>query len=380
MIAVDARFITKSLDGMGRYTLNLLEGIRRLGPAERILLLAGEQTCLPKSIAECSSFRRVHVKVARPGLIDQVFLPPLLRREGVDLFFTSDALAPMYSGCRTVITLHDVIPLACRKHLWASRKAQMAPLWKAWLQAQCRAAEAVVTVSHHSAEDIHRLLGVPRNKLRVIYNGVGIESGPLVSSGVMERFGLDAPFILCVGRCDPYKNLPMLVKAYFLARARLAGPLRLVIAGHRDARYPEAEEEAARLQLGADVVFTGVLDERDLCRLYRAASLLAFPSLYEGFGLPPLEAMSLGVPVVASNRTSVPEVCGDAALLADPLDAQAFAGAMVRVLANPEVAADLRRRGSARAAHFTPERQAQQTLAVCQDVRASGLAKGLLPS
>jgi glycosyltransferase involved in cell wall biosynthesis len=235
-------------------------------------------------------------------------------------------------------------------------------MWKAWLSLQCRRADAVVTVSRSSAADIRRHLGVPAEKLHVIYNSVCVP-GDLAddSSGEAAR----GPYVLCVGRRDPYKNLCRLVEAF--ARVRRTHPaLRLIVVGPRDERYPEAEAAARRLGLNGAARFTGQVGDAELRALYRGASLLAMPSLREGFGLPPLEAMSFGAPVIASNVPSLPEVCGDAALFVDPLDAPALAAAMERVLSDASLAETLRRRGLKRAARFTPSAQAAQTLALCE--------------
>ena len=153
------------------------------------------------------------------------------------------------------------------------------------------------------------------------------------------------------------------------ARVRQTHPaLRLIVAGPRDPRYPEAEAAARRFGLNGSAQFTGQVSDAELRALYRGASLLALPSLREGFGLPPLEAMSFGVPVVASNAASLPEICGDAALFVDPLDSPALAVAMERVLSDAPLAETLRRRGLKQAARFTPGVQAAQTLALCEQL------------
>ena len=268
----------------------------------------------------------------------------------------------MTGAFRRVITVYDLIPLLCRRHLRRSWKARLAILWKAWLRAQCLRADAVVTVSRSSAEDIREHLGVPAEKLHVIHGSVHVTGdradGPRVEAA-------DGPYALYVGRCDPYKNLCRLVEAF--VRVRRSHPsLRLIVAGPRDPRYPEAEAAARRFGLNGAARFTGEVSDAELCALYRGASLLVMPSLREGFGLPPLEAMSFGVPVVASNAASLPEICGDAALLADPFDPAALAAAMERVLSDAALADTLRRRGLRQAARFTPAAQAAQMLALCE--------------
>jgi glycosyltransferase involved in cell wall biosynthesis len=184
------------------------------------------------------------------------------------------------------------------------------------------------------------------------------EAGP-----VLEKYGVERPYILYVGALESRKNLPRLLEAYARLR-KWSARWKLVIVGARKWKFTPIFEAVQRLGLEPHVHFTDYVADEDLPALYRGAELFAFPSLYEGFGLPVLEAMACGTPVVTSNRSSLPEVAGDAALLVDPLDVEAIAGAMQRVLADEALAAGLREIGLARAAQFTWERTARETVAV----------------
>ena len=378
LIAIDARYVNGHMSGMARYTLNLLHGLESARAAPPLILLTSDPAALPAEVRSSEAFRLLRVP-GRPGPRDQWGLARRLESEGVGLLYSLDAWTPMTGAFRRVITIYDLIPLLCRPHLRRSWKARLAVLWKAWLRAQCRRADAVVTVSRSSAEDIGRHLGVPAEKLHVIYPGVRVTGDRADGSAAEAAAG---PYALYVGRCDPYKNLPRLMKAF--ARVRRAHPaLRLIIVGPRDPRYPEAEAEALRCGLDGAARFTGQVSDDELRALYRGASLLVMPSLREGFGLPPLEAMGFGVPVVASNVAALTEVCGDAALLVDPLDPAALAAAMVRVLSDAPLAETLRRRGLSRAARFTPGAQAAQTLALCERLLgapASGRRRNEMPA
>ncbi|MEX0886511.1 MAG: glycosyltransferase family 1 protein [Phycisphaeraceae bacterium] len=370
--AVDARYARVPLSGIGRHTLNLLHGLAALAEAEAepVAMLVNDETLLDDRLRGVPG-RLVPIDVAGAPTspMGQVRLARMLRRRGVELLHSPDAFGPVVSpGLRHVVTIADVIPLRCRGQLPHSRKARFAWLWRAWLRAQCRGADAVVTVSDYSAGDIVAELGVARGNVHVIYNSIAplvCEAGDVArEAGETGVAGAgDGPMVLYVGRCDPYKNVTGLVRAFARLREALPG-VRLVIVGSTDERYPEAGREAERLRLGDAVQFTGFAPDAELERLYASASLFAFPSLYEGFGLPPLEAMRHGVPVVASDRTAIPEVLGDAALYADPTDEQAFAEAMRGVLTNAALAQRLRERGRERLRRYAPTEQARQTLAL----------------
>jgi glycosyltransferase involved in cell wall biosynthesis len=179
---------------------------------------------------------------------------------------------------------------------------------------------------------------------------------------------------LYVGRADPYKNLDGLLRAFARAKGRLPFPLQLVIAGPRDDRYPEAPALAEQLNVAADVCWTGYLSDRDLLHHYQTADLLALPSRCEGFGLPVIEAMACGTPCLCSTAPALKEIAQGAALFAGPDDLEGMAQGIQDILTRPDLAADLARRGIARAAEFTWQRTAEQTLAVYE--RAASLPGG----
>jgi glycosyltransferase involved in cell wall biosynthesis len=228
----------------------------------------------------------------------------------------------------------------------------------------------VITDSQASKADIVRFLRVPPQKVHVVSEGVAQAFRPTSAHKVERirgRYRLPHEYILFVGSVEKRKNLVGLLHAY----AKLTASGRhspLVVAGSANRRYPELSKVLQELDLEQDAIFAGYMPERDLPALYSGATLFVFPSLYEGFGLPPLEAMACGTPVVCSNAASLPEVVGDAALMTDPTDVEGLAAAMFRVLTQPDLAADLRQRGLARAAQFTWERTAHDTLAVYEKV------------
>jgi len=229
-----------------------------------------------------------------------------------------------------------------------------------------------LTVSEASKRDILRFFGVPPEKIVVVYNAIDDhfweEPAADDVARVRERYQLDHKFVLYVGNIKPHKNLVRIIEAFDQVRGTIGEELKLLIIGDEISKLPALRLAVHRHKLHKHVRFLGYLPDRTLAILYRLASVFVFPSLYEGFGLPPLEAMASGTPVVTSNVSSMPEVAGDAALLVDPYDVGAIACAIGRVLTDPALAAELRRKGLARAREFSWERSVLKTLDVYRRV------------
>jgi glycosyltransferase involved in cell wall biosynthesis len=287
----------------------------------------------------------------------------------VQTLATATALLP--STVPVVATIHDLLPYALRGHPELSRLHHPADLAFYRLAMRgLRRADALICISQYTADEAARVLGVPDEKLIVVPQGVAFGDYRPVALSIetRRRYGLDQdrPYVIFVGSEDPRKNLVALVDA--IARVVTVHPraqLLKVGPAHDEAGRRALVERVARLGLERHVRFLGHVPERDLPELYAASSVSVLPSLFEGYGLPVLEAMACGTPVVVANRTSLPEAAGDAGLVVDPT-AEALAGAIDRVLSSPALAADLRGRGLRRAQAFTWRRTAEQTAAVYQ--------------
>jgi len=268
-----------------------------------------------------------------------------------------------------VVTIHD-ISFALHPELFTPAERLV---FSRLIPASARRAGAVITDSEHSRRDIIGRWGLSPSKVVVIPLAPASSFRPMDRDGAAERlrarFGLPERFILNAGRLQPRKNLGRLVRAYGRARKEGGVAIPLVIAGRKKYKYEDVEKAISSTGLGESVIMPGPVPDEDLPALYSAAEVFVFPSLYEGFGLPPLEAMACGTPVVASNAASLPEVLGDAALLFDPLDEEAMTGAMVRALTDPDLRESLRARGLARASQFTWERTARETLNVYEGLQ-----------
>jgi glycosyltransferase involved in cell wall biosynthesis len=237
-----------------------------------------------------------------------------------------------------------------------------------------RRATHLIAISRSTAQDLTKFFGVDPAKVSVVLPGVEARYKPLEAPLVSEfrrRRSLPEKFLLYVGTLEPRKNLPTLIRAFASFRRGHAG-VKLALAGGRGWLYEPSLALVKELELQNDVLFPGYIAEDELPLWYNAAEIFVYPSLYEGFGLPPLEAMACGTPVIASDASSLPEVVGDAGLMAAPGDAEEWCAALSRLATDCDLRASLRQRGLARAKEFTWVRMAQQTVRVYQDVLAGG--------
>jgi glycosyltransferase involved in cell wall biosynthesis len=382
-IAFNAQILTEPRGGTVRYIYNLLDAIGKLSTNHEYHLLSSrglsQQPETPPNlrweIAPMGDFALRH-----PGLEkliwEQRAFPRAARRVQADVMHVPYFNSPLRTfGIPAVVSILDVIPQRFPEY-------RTAPSEKAFAELAVRAAHratAVITISNFCKQDIIDTLGIPADRIFVTYLAADPRLKPASVEAQLElrqRLTLPGPFVLNVGGIDLRKNTSGLIKAFADVYHRLGNPdLRLFIVANpaqpgSTPIFPVWRPLAERLGV-ADKLLCMSLTEKDLTTLYSAADCFAFPSVYEGFGLTPLEAMACGAPVVCSNRTSLPEVVGKAGLLVDPLDIGAFSAAMLKVLTSPQLAHDLRARGFANARRFSWERAAVETLSVYESVFAN---------
>ena len=366
-IGIDARKLRDF--GIGTYIRNLLRHLARLDNQTEFVVI-----CRPKDretlAATGQNFRTVAESSGNYSMAEQVRIPWALRREGVTLFHAPHYVLPPLVRCPSVVTIHDCIHLMFPQYL-PNRAALLYA--KSSISSAARRATRVMTVSESSKRDILRFVDTPPGKIDVIYNAYderfAIEPREEEMARVRERYQLHDEFVLYAGNVKPHKNLERLIDAFHLVRQRL-DHLKLVLIGDDISKYTALRRAVHRHQLHNYVRFLGYLPEETLAVMYRLAGVFVFPSLYEGFGLPPLEAMASGTPVVTSNVSSLPEVAGNAAVLVDPYDPQAIADGIYGVLTDPLKRRDLVLRGIARAGQFSWEQSVRRIRAIYGEVSA----------
>lgn len=319
--------------------------------------------CIPN---ECRWFHHVVYKM----LYNFIPIP-------YSLFFGSDAdithfmnyhVPPGVKG-RVVTTIHDMAYKAFPETL----KRKTLHMLNLSMDRSCRRADKIITVSNFSRDEIVKYLGISADKIVVVPNGVDLSKfHPSYSlneiTSTKNKYGIKGDYFLYLGTLEPRKNIERLIKAYDLLKKRLGSIPDLVVAGKKGWLYDSIFEVVNSLNLNNNVFFTGYVDEKDGPLLMNGATAFAFPSLYEGFGLPPLEAMACGTPVITSNAASLPEVVGDAAVLVDPYSIDSIANAMEDLLKSPTLRTKLIDRGLKRASMFTWDRSANIILDVYEQL------------
>jgi glycosyltransferase involved in cell wall biosynthesis len=368
-IAIDARKLRDF--GIGTYVRNLLRHLARLDHTTEYVVLCREADGdLTHELGE--NFRLVAERSPNYSIREQLAIPLDLRRERVDLFHAPHYVLPPLTPCRSVVTIHDCIHLRFPQYL-PNRLSYAYALSSLWVATH--RSSRIMTVSETSKRDILRYFRVPESKIDVIYNAIDERFGQIPAPDeierVRERYQLNDPFVLYAGNIKPHKNIERLIEAFHSLKRHGFDEVKLLIIGDEISKYSTLRRAVHRYKLHKHVRFFGFVPDQTLAILYRLAAVFVFPSLYEGFGLPPLEAMASGTPVITSNVSSLPEVVGDAALLIDPYEPEAIADALRRVLTDDALRADLRAKGLARANHFSWDRSIRRVREIYDEVLAS---------
>jgi glycosyltransferase involved in cell wall biosynthesis len=369
-VAIDARKLHDF--GIGTYIRNLLRHLARLDhDTEYVLLCRDADRGIAADLGE--NFRTVLEPSPNYSLREQIHVPWVLARERPDVYHAPHYVLPVAVRTPSVVTIHDCIHLMFPQYLpnRAAYAYARATMWAAAKQSDC-----ILTVSEASKRDILRFFTVPASKVVVAYTAIderfSIEPPQEDVARVRERYQLEQRFVLYAGNIKPHKNLVRVIEAFAALRTGELDDLKLLIIGDEISKLPALRRAVHKHKLHKHVRFLGYLPDDTLAILYHLASVFVFPSLYEGFGLPPVEAMASGTPVVTSNISSLPEVTGDAAVLVDPYDIDSIVAGLRQVLTNPALAAEMSRKGLVRARHFSWPQSVQMTLDVYRKIGGKG--------
>jgi glycosyltransferase involved in cell wall biosynthesis len=351
--------------GVSRYIESLLEHLPAEVAGDEVIVYVGREV---GQLDSSLQIRRAPVSVGRPPFRiawELAALPLLTRRDGLDLFHGTVNVLPAGLGCPSVVTVHDLAFLRYPEQVTAKRYHYL----KRMIGRSVRNVAAVIVPSVATGEDVADLLGVEPDRIAVVPLGVSSRFQPasvVEIERVRAKYGLSKPYVLAVGTIEPRKNLPRLIQA--MAHLDSTVDEELVIAGPVGWLSAEVEQGIARSGLGERIRRPGYIEDADLAPLYSAASVVAMPSLYEGFGLPVLEALATGAVVVTSNVSSLPEVAGDAAILVDPLSVGSIAEGISSAISNLGQRERLCAAAIEQASKFSWSRTAHETMAVYRSV------------
>jgi glycosyltransferase involved in cell wall biosynthesis len=371
-IAIDAHSVGAQLAGNESYAVNLIEALAEIDQTNLYTLYVTKPAAIDRFANRWSNFKVRQTLPHTPLVRIPLTLSAELRRHPVDVLHVQFT-APPFAPCPVVTTIHDL----SFEHLPETFKRRSRAQLRLTVRRTARKAALILTLSEFSRRDIIETYAVDPERVIVTPAAAPTHFKPVVDETelekIRERYGISANYLLSLGSIQPRKNLTRLIEAFqWLRTSRPASQLpQLVIAGKRGWLDDEVFRAAQRDGLNESVKFIGYVPEEDLPGLYSGAMCFVYPSYFEGFGLPVLEAMQCGAPVIAGNQTSLPEVAGDAALLFDPFDTRALGEAIARVIDHPEYRAELRARGLKQAAEFSWIATARSTLNAYERAAAS---------
>lgn len=373
-IAINAYFWNKPNTGSGQYTRQLVYHFNRFVSDLTITLVAptsvGELEDVPPSVnVEAVPTRDGHIGKI---LFEQFGFPKAVKAIKADLAHVPYWGSPLNVSVPTVVTVHDVTTLLVREY----RRGIKPRLYNALVSASARNATHVITDSLASKDDIVEHLGIEAERISAVYLGVLPEFSPesefLLDMAIKQKYDLPDFYVLYLGGYELHKNITNLLLAYTYVSQGAGDDYPLILAGKKPTKvsdnFPDYDAYIEKLDLQDDVRWIGFVDEADKPAIYRGADCFVFPSRAEGFGLPPLEAMACGAPVVSSDATSLPEIVGDAAFAIDPDSPRKMAGSILATLLQDNVSADLKAKGPIQAAKFTWEKTAAETVAIYAQV------------
>ncbi|HPZ10225.1 MAG TPA: glycosyltransferase family 1 protein [Candidatus Eremiobacteraeota bacterium] len=372
LVAIDARVIGFRRSGVGEYTHQLLKHFSYLDTEIEYVLFLNTSFKNNQFEELTSFFRTKYLSLSSEGKLFNFLkthgeLPVRLFQLRPSLFHSPGPIAPVFKTAPTVLTIHDLSFLKFSDIFTGLQNSY----YRAFVPRIARYADRIISVSRNTCQDVIDLLKISEDKIRIVYNGVDIK---YFSRSSIKREDLSKKeeslekYILFLGVLEPRKNICRLIRAYASLPAYLRNNYKLIIAGSEGWLYKDIYSLVRELSLSERVVFTGEVPDNELPALYRGASLFVYPSLMEGFGIPPLEAMACGIPVIASNTSCFPEVLADGALLINPLDEEELSHSMVRVLTDKELSSELVSKGIKRASLFSWEDSARRTLEVYREL------------
>lgn len=382
-VGINASFLGMPSTGTGQYCLNLIQSLSGIDSNTEYLLFAPHSldlqlnTNFTERVVKFPFAFEGRARLANRLLWEQISIPIAARKQKIDVIHVPYLASPLVSPAKVVVTIHDLAHLVPAAYWQRSLSYR---LYLLTVMSAAKRADMIIAISSSSQKDIVRLLGVSPRKVQVIPYGINStrfappdcdDRRQVLLEDFRLRYDIHKKYLLYVGNFEPRKNTLRLIKAFISLVRRMGRQYQLVMIGTGPDRN-SATQIAHDAKMDRDIIFIDFIANDDLPAIYVGAELLVFPSLYEGFGLPPLEAMACGTPVITSNVASLPEVVGEAGLMVDPCDTRELVEAMFELLHNKSLRERLRKAGLARAKLFSWPETARRTLQTYKQVVESG--------
>lgn len=370
-IGIDARMYSSAFTGIGRYVFELVSNLAKIDKKNDYVLFMNKPEYDDYEPPN-KRFSKVLVSAKHYSYAEQVRYIGVLRRAKLDLMHFTHFNAPILYKRPSVVTIHDLTLSFFPGKKMNSSFQRFA--YRTVLKGILKHSKKIISVSENTKKDLIEITQTSPSKIEVIYEGVNENFKPRShmeeNEEVLKKYGITKAYLLYTGVWRGHKNLVNLIKAFSILKQDENFDAQLVVTGTEDPYYPEVKRTVTELELENETIFTGLVSEEELVTLYQEAKVFVFPSLYEGFGLPPLEAMRCGTPVVASKTSCIPEICGeDNALFFDPYDPTEMADTIHKVWINEELQGQLHERGLKHSKKFSWEKMAEKTLQVYEEAK-----------
>jgi glycosyltransferase involved in cell wall biosynthesis len=368
-IGIDAHSVGTKLGGNESYAVNLIEALAQIDSVNNYTIYVTTNEASDRFTDRWPNFKVRSTLPHTPLIRIPLTLSAELRKRPVDILHVQFT-APPFCPCPVVVSIHDL----SFEHLPETFKRRSRTQLRLTVRRSARRATRILSLSEHTRRDIIETYRIDAEKVSAIPLAAADHFRPVADNRELQRvrhkYGIDGDYILCVGSIQPRKNVARLIRAYALLRGNFSADKlpKLVLVGKCAWLYDETLRTLEKTGVKDTSVVTGYVPESDLPALYSGALCFVYPSYFEGFGLPPLEAMKCGTPVIVGNRTSLPEVVGDAALSVDPFDIEAIAAAITRLMNNSALRDELSVRGQERARMFSWQHTAEETLKIYTEV------------
>ncbi|PIN89775.1 glycosyltransferase family 1 protein [Candidatus Pacearchaeota archaeon CG10_big_fil_rev_8_21_14_0_10_32_14] len=359
--------ITNNFDinnaGTGRYTQELMTRLKSLDKENDYIFIHTNKKSYGEDEYKLPFFTSIPKK-----LISGTFLLPIIcKKASINVLHDPGQISPFFFGYGKTKKILSILDLS--QIIYPENTTRLGSIYSKLLPSVCKRSDFIITISESTKNDLMKYYDIPPSKIKVIYLGADENYKVLPKTKInfiYDKYKIPKDYILYVGTLEPRKNIPNLLRAYAKIKSDINH--KLVITGKKGWKYKEIYDTIDELKLENDVIFTGYVEEEDLPSIYNGASLFVYPSYYEGFGLPPLEAMSCGCPVITSNTSSIPEVVGDAGIMINPNDVDELAKQIKRVLSDKKLRENMKQKGLKQSKKFSWEKCAREHLEVYEEV------------